>query len=397
VKKARTDKTPTEKRKRSSVEMRIEALPADGIARLAGGIAHDFNNLLTVVRNCTSFLSMEMDPDDPRQQYVDQLVTAAHRMGQVARQLQAFGRGQFMQAEDVRPGELIRRMTDTLRHVLPETVDFRVSVRATSCVVHVDPAQLERAVVDVLMYVADAVADGGRVWLTVSDEAIEAPTPDLPAGRYVKIAVANTAPKMTEAERKQVFLPGFRNKRGTTGADLRLASAYGIVKQAGGHMDTDTERDRGVVFNIYLPIVEREAREVVRLEATEQRSLRGEEIILVVEDDPSVRRTVCDSLEQYGYTVFEAQDGADALRVSDHLSTLPDLLLTDVVMPDVGGRELIEGLAHENRLPKVLLMSGYTDAILERSLPKTRYPFIPKPFTHEELAERVRAVLDARV
>lgn len=379
----------------ANARRRVAKLPADGVARLAGGIAHDFNNLLTVMRNCTAFLRQELDEQDPRQQYVDQLVTAAHRMSQVARQLQAFGRGQFMHPEDVRPAEIIRRMSDTLRHVLPETVEFRASVRATSSVVHVDPTQLERAVVGLLMYVAEAVSDGGRIWLSVTDTDVETSSPELPAGRYVEIKLASTAPKMSEAERKQAFQPGFQKKRGATGSDLRLASAYGIVKQAGGHMVADAERGKGMVFRILLPIVEREAREPAPLNLTAERSLHGEEIIMVVEDDPDVRRTVCDSLERYGYTVFEAADGADALRLADLLSTPTDLVLTDVVMPEVGGRELLEVLKYENKLPKVLLMSGYTDEMLEHSMPETRYAFIPKPFTHEELAERVREVLDS--
>lgn len=372
--------------------------PSDGAARLAGGIAHDLNNLLTVVRNCTALLRLELDEDDAGQHYVEQLLAATRRMSQVARQLQAFGRGQLMRPEDVRPGDLMRRMSETLRHVLPETVDFRVAVRATASVVHVDPSQLERAVVRLLMYLADAVGDGGRIWLSVTDtEDDETTLAGVPVGRHVKISLASTAPRLIGAASQQLFEPAFQKKRGATGSDLRLASAYGIVKQAGGHIEADAEQGRGMGFRIFLPVIEGEPRPSLKLTSDPPRELHGNEVIIVVEDDGDVRRTVCESLEMYGYSVFEADDGVSALRLTDHLSQPPDLLLTDVVMPEVNGRELIEALKQDRRLPKVLLMSGYTDEMLERSMPETPYPFIAKPFTYEELAGRVREVLDGDV
>jgi len=359
-------------------------------ASLAGGIAHDFNNLLTIVRTNVAFLQQELEHHEALP-YVDQLQAATHRMAQVVRQLQAFSGGTFTKPVDIRPGEIVRRLSDTLKHVLVETVEFRVSVKSSG-VVSMDPSQLERAVVTLLLFVAESVRDGGRIWLTVEDRAVHAKR--APAAQFVEIRFETSAAGLKLSESQRLFQPGFRKQRGSTGADLRLASVAGMVKLAGGSIEALDATTDGYGFRVLLPIVERLPDQPPRLELARERPLEGHEVILVVEDDADVRNAVRLALERFGYSVLEAEDGTDALRLMDLLTAPPDLLLTDLVMPEVGGRELVSVLAKEGKLPRVLLMSGYTNAALESALPAADHPFIAKPFTHEELAAQVREVLD---
>jgi two-component system cell cycle sensor histidine kinase/response regulator CckA len=221
------------------------------------------------------------------------------------------------------------------------------------------------------------------------------------SGRYLSILVSKTGEGLDEGEKKQAYAPRLTGKMLPKGTDLRLASVHGVVTQSGGFADVSSEKGQGTTFRVLLPILEGEAEESVATSAQHKvrivRETAGSEVILVVEDDRAVRQTVREALELYGYTVYEAADGAEALHISELFSGPPDLLLTDLVMPEVTGRELIEGLSNEGRLPKVLMMSGYTDdeVLRRRAKPHEAYPFIKKPFTHQELARKVREALDA--
>lgn len=374
----------------------------DPVAGLAGSIAHDFSGLLMIIRNAGAFLKDELGPDDPRQRHVTMLLQAADRAARLTSQLQAFGGSQLLKPEIVRPGRVIRGISETLRHLVPEDVDFRISIRAPEATVLFDALQLQVVVMNVITVAAERVRTHGRLLLAVSEETFDNTKLDngeTLSGKYLSILVSKTGEGLDEGEKKQAFAPRLTGKNLPRGTDLRLASVHGVVTQSGGFVDVTSERGRGTTFRILLPIVEPDLQPATTSAQHRARALgeiTGNEVVLVVEDDQAVRQTVREALELYGYTVYEASDGAEALHISELFSGPPDLLLTDLVMPEVSGRELIEGLRNEGRLPKVLMMSGYTDdeVIRRRAKPTEGYPFIKKPFTHQELARKVRQTLD---
>lgn len=385
--------------RREKPEAKTPPARLDSVAGLAGSLAHDFSNLLMTIRNAGSLIQEDLPPNHACQQYVSELLQASERAMLLTRQLQAMGRSQLLKPDLVRPSEIVRSVRDMLRDIVPTDVEFRVAAPISASAVRFDATQLPVVMMNLVSYVADKIERHGRIQLVVRDEILtkrhSAPGGP-PPGSYVLIAVARSGPAMDEAERKRAFNPRLAGRAMPQGTDLRLASAHGVVTQSGGYMQLARTGD-GTEFNVFLPIVLDANPDSVTVPRRVQmhKDVSGDEVILVVEDDLHVRSTVRSSLEYYGYTVVEAADGEEALRLSALFNTRPDLLLTDLVMPNVTGRELIEALAMEGRLPKVLLMSGYTDdAVLQRASPAKLYPFIKKPFTHEELAAKVRELLD---
>lgn len=370
---------------KSASPRRTTSATLDAMGGVASSVSHQYNNLLMVIRNCAALLRDDLADDDPRKTYVLDLLVAADRAARLTSQLQAFAHTRLCQTELVRPAEIIRGMSETLRHLVPEDVDFRVSIRGTACTVLFDPVQLQSVLLNLIARAADEAGARGRIFLTVAEEAFE----EVPSregstltGRHVCIALASYRSGNTRTARAR--------------RDARLANVIKTIRDSGGTVDTLTDPDGASFLKIYLPI-RHDDRPPLKLKpmASQPRSLEGCEVVLLVEDDADVRNTVRSALERYGYTVMDARDGSEALRMTDLFGTPPDLLLTDIVMPELTGGELIDALRAGGRLPKVLLMSGYADAaVLERSQPVDRYPLIRKPFTHNELATRVRELLD---
>jgi CheY-like chemotaxis protein len=290
-------------------------------------------------------------------------------------------------------------MSDLLRRLVPPDVDFKISLHAPNATVMFDVPQLRVVILNLVAFCAERVRANGRLLLTVGEERFEdvkLENDQVLSGHYVTIVVEKSGAGLDAADRKRVFEPRLTGNDLPRGTDLRLATVYGVVTQSGGTVDVASERGRGTTFRVSIPVVSvtattRPSPPHVRI----HKDISGTEVILVVEDDKAVRSMVHDMLERHGYTALEASDGAEALRVAELFNTPPDLLLTDLVMPELSGRELIEELRFGAKLPKVLLMSGYTDdEVLRRDAPAQAYPFIRKPFTHLELAAKVREVLD---
>lgn len=371
----------------------------DPVAGLAGSIAHDFSNLLMVIRNAGALLRAQLERDDESQELVSELLHAADRATKLTRQLQAIGRAQLLRPDFVRPAEVVREIRDVLREMVPTDADFRLTVQASDATVRFDATQLPIVVMNLVAYAADSIDSHGRVLVSVREQELSrkvARERKLRAGEYVAISVAHTG-AASSMERGSRFAPRLAGKQLPRGTDLRLASAHGVVVQSGGLMDVRSDAKLGTTFIVYLPIVRESERPEPKARTPLQviRSLAGNEVILVVEDDVALRRMVRASLELYGYTVLEARDGEEALKLMALYNTTPDLLLTDLVMPNVTGRELIEALTMDGKLPKVLVMSGYTDdPVLHRAGPSESFPFLRKPFTHEELAAKLRTLLD---
>jgi two-component system cell cycle sensor histidine kinase/response regulator CckA len=371
---------------------------SDPVAGLAGSIAHDFSNLLIVIRNASAFLRDDLPADHPLQEYVVQLLEAGERAAMLTRQLQAIGQSQLLSPEFVRPGQVIRELSDSLRRFVPEDVDLRVAVRSRS-EVSIDVAQFQVAIISLLTFAAENVPSHSTVVLAVNEETFDNEKlagGDIISGRFVSIVVARPGMVGDSTASKGMFAPRLTGKALPRGTDLRLATVRGIVSQSGGYVSVSTEAEPGTTFRVYLPIVAGPKSEAPAKPRVTVDLVNSGEVILLVEDDHAVRATVRAALEHYGYVVVEARDGGEAQRLMALFNVLPDLILTDLVMPNVTGRELIEGLALEGQLPKVLLMSGYTDDDLTRIGSATQtHPFIRKPFTHDELATKVREVLSS--
>lgn len=377
------------------------AATLDPVTGFAGSIAHDFSNLLMIIRNAAGFLRDDLEESDPRQRHVSDLLQASDRARQLTEQLQAIGRSQLLKPEPVRPAEAIHGISDTLRHLVPDDVELRIVIRSRQATVLFDAAQLPIVVMRLLSYAADQARSHGQLRLIVDEVRIDrarAAAHEVKAGPYVSITVVCPEQALDASEALRAFLPRLAGKQLPRGTDLRLASVHGVVRQSGGFVELASETERGLALGVYLPgtTAQPERKPAHGHRARPHRDVSGDEIILVVEDDAGVRATVREALERYGYTVLVAADGDAALRLVQLLTTPPDLLLTDLVMPEVTGRELIESLEMEGSLPKVLMMSGYTDDdVLRRSRPSEGYPFIKKPFTHQELALKIRQTLDA--
>ncbi len=371
----------------------------DPVAGLAGSIAHDYSNLLMVIQNAASLLQDQLSEDDPAQRHVALLLDAADRARRLTRELQSFGRSQLLKPEIVKPGVVVRGMADMLRHIVPRDVEFKIAVKSTSAKVLFDVAQLRLVILNLVAFAAERVKKNGRLYLSVTQvvfDDVKLPDDQVLTGHYVRIIVSKTGPGLDEAEMKRIFEPGLTGKNLPRGTDLRLASVHGVVTQSGGIVNVTSERGLGTTFQVYTPLAsEVPAEAAAPRPSPVRKDVSGSEVILVVEDDKAVRSMVQEMLERYGYTALEASDGAEALRVAELYNAPPDLLLTDLVMPEVSGRELIEELRLEDKLPKVLLMSGYTDDEVLRVGNRTaEFPFIKKPFTHYELAAKVREALD---
>lgn len=390
------------KRQASKRPPRAGRQAGDPIAGLASSIAHDFSNLLMVIRHAGAFLKEDLPPDDPRQEQVGLLLSAANRAVRLTQQLQAMGRSQLLRLELVRPAEIVRGVAGSLRDLVPEDVEFRTSIRATRATVRFDVAQLHVVLMNLVSYVAERAHSHARLMLVIAEEKIGKDAAErlgAEPGMFVSIRVVCPGQTNTETGVADVFAPRLAGKKLPRGTDLRLASVHGVVTQSGGFVSAGDRDSRDVELAVFLPLatgdeaVETDAEQRARFRV--YKDVTGTEVILLVEDDAEVRATLREGLERYGYTVLEASDGEEAERLVDLFNDQPDLILTDLVMPRVTGRELIERLRMGGRLPKILMMSGYTDDdVLRRATPHMPYPFIRKPFTHDELAAKIRETLD---
>ncbi|MDZ4859286.1 MAG: PAS domain S-box protein [Candidatus Hydrogenedentes bacterium] len=370
----------------------------EGIGRLAGGVAHDFNNLLTAIMGYCDF-ALESIPEGSKVRgQIEQVTHAAQRAAELTRQLLAFARKQIVEPRNTNLNTLTLNLEKLLRRLIGEDIDLVTFPSADPAIVCIDPGQFEQVVVNLAVNARDAMLDGGKLTLEIEhvvlDDDYAKYHPDVTPGDYVMLAMSDTGMGMPEEIRRHIFEPFFTTKEDGKGTGLGLATCYGIVKQVGGHIWVYSEPGNGTTFKIYLPRVSGEAANITRAPA--RPAAGGNETILLVEDEPMVRAITCQTLIERGYTVLEASDGQSALGLAANYHGAIDLLLTDVVMPKISGRELAEQLRMKHRDLKVLYMSGYTeDAIVHHGVLEQGISFLPKPFAPEALARKVRFVLDA--
>ncbi|MEA2707345.1 MAG: hypothetical protein QOH22_2133 [Gemmatimonadaceae bacterium] len=372
----------------------------DAVGRLAGGIAHDFNNLLTVIRLNTEIILDSFDATDPRSDDVKQIKSAAERASSLTRQLLAFSRKQILQPRVLDMNSVVGTVEPMLRRLIGEDITITSHCGARGYVV-ADPGQLEQILVNLVVNARDAMPQGGRISIETKnvnlDENYTSEHAPVVAGRYVMLAVTDTGVGMTADTKEHAFDPFFTTKDPGKGTGLGLATVYGIVKQSGGYVWIYSEPAHGTALKLYFPEVSAAAAfgSAAEYQPAIKTPNRGSETILLVEDEEAVRGLACRILERQGYRVIAAQHGRDAMEIATKEAGHIDLVLTDVVMPGMNGRGLVERLAGIRPSIKSLYMSGYTDDdIIRRGFIEPSKSFLQKPFTSEALLETVRKVLD---
>ena len=371
----------------------------DAVGRLAGGIAHDFNNLLTVIRLNTEIIMEGFDPTDPRSEDVKQIRAAAERASSLTRQLLAFSRKQILQPRVLDLNSVVNTVEPMLRRLIGEDITISSSCAARGYIV-ADPGQLEQILVNLVVNARDAMPQGGTISIETGnvelDETYTSEHAPVIPGRYVMLAVGDTGVGMSRDIREHAFDPFFTTKEAGKGTGLGLATVYGIVKQSGGYVWIYSEPGLGTTLKLYFPEVS--AATAFRAEeykAIPKDGARGSETILLVEDEEAVRGLTSRILEKSGYRVIAAQHGKEAMDIATKEEGRIDLVLTDIVMPGMNGRGLVERLAGIRPRIKSLYMSGYTDDdIVRRGFVEPSKSFLQKPFTSEALLRTVRKVLD---
>ncbi|HYU10073.1 MAG TPA: response regulator [Gemmatimonadales bacterium] len=374
-----------------------QAQKMEAIGRLAGGVAHDFNNLLTVILSYSDLLLEDLPKGSATGEDIGQIRKAAQGASELTRQLLAFSRQQVLQPKVVDLNAAVSGIERLLGRVLREDIQLRCTLAADAGTVRVDPGQLEQVLMNLAVNARDAMPQGGQLTIETAnvdlDEAYMRAHPVAAPGSYVMLAVTDTGMGMDAATQARIFEPFFTTKDVGKGTGLGLATVQGIVQQSGGFIWVYSEPSHGTCFKVYLPRVDEPVSTAANVPIE---STRGTETVLVVEDVAAVRAVSRKMLERYGYRVLDAGDGDVAVRVADESGEHIHLLLTDVVMPNVNGRDLAALFAKTRPTTKVLFMSGYTDdAIVRHGILQEGIAYLQKPFTPESLARKVRAVLDA--
>ena len=386
-----TDQRALEERLRQTQKM-------EAVGRLAGGIAHDFNNLLTAILGSVDFLRRALGPDHPEHAETEEIQKAAVRAADLTRQLLAFSRQQVLAPKVLELDALVTNLEKMLRRLIGEDVELRFAPKAPRAAVRADPGQLEQVIVNLVVNARDAMPRGGK--LTIDTATVDLDTGyawehgTVEPGRYVMLAVTDTGVGIDRAVQARLFEPFFTTKEFGKGTGLGLATAYGIVKQSGGYIWVYSEPGQGATFKVYLPRVE-PAGEPIAVPQAPARALGGTETILLAEDEAAVRNLARRVLEKHGYKLLLAATGRDGVRLAEQHGSPIDLLVTDVVMPEMGGRELAQRLTIRQPSLKVLFLSGYTDdAIVHHGVLDAGVAFLQKPFKPDELVRKIREVLD---
>ena len=373
-----------------------QAQKMEAVGRLAGGVAHDFNNLLMVVSGYTEVLMEALDQNDPLLVKVQAIQQAADRATTLTRQLLAFSRKQLLELKVVDVNSIVADMERLLRPLIGENIDLTTKLTPNVGHTRADAGQLEQVIMNLIVNAKDAMPDGGRILIQTSEADPDTARREhslIEPGTYILLSVSDTGAGMDRETQSRIFEPFFTTKEKGKGTGLGLSTVYGIVKQGGGYIFAQSEPGCGTTFRIYLPRVADPA-DSPRVDKHAQAAAGGSETVLLVEDEESVRELVRETLKTRGYRVIEASDGIAGMRVSEEYQGNIEILITDVVMPGMSGRELAKRVAAARPNIRVLYLSGYTeDAIIHEGALEPGTGFLQKPFTLQVLARKVRKVL----
>jgi PAS domain S-box-containing protein len=391
----------SERKKAEEEKLKLESQLRQGqkmeaIGTLAGGIAHDFNNLLTAIIGYGNLLRMDLDRDDPRKIYLDQMLAASEKAAGLTQSLLAFSRKQVMELKPQNVNIILKGIEKLLRRLLTEDIEFSVVLADPGVVVLADITQIDQVLMNLASNARDAMPKGGQLLIETKTVRLEKEFIQIHGygepGNYALISVADTGTGMTEETREKIFDPFFTTKEVGKGTGLGLSIVYGIIKQHNGYIQVNSEPDQGTVINIFLPAVKAWVEEII---PSPSELKGGTETILVAEDNQEVRKLTKEILARKGYDIIEALDGEQAIqKFLDQPETI-DLLLLDVVMPKKNGREVYEEIIKVNPKIKVIFTSGYTgDVVIDKGIQEEAMDFIAKPLTVRDLLLKIREVLD---
>ena len=383
---------------RKQLEQQLrQAQKMDAIGQLASGVAHDFNNLLTVIGGRSSLLLQTMRPNDPARKNVELIERTGQRAAGLTRQLLAFSRKQVLALKPLDLNILVAGVTPMLRRLIGEHIEVVVVPGRDVGHVMADAGQIEQVVMNLVVNARDAMAEGGMVRIETGSQAVQEARlhsqGQVPPGQYVTLTVQDTGSGMDSATLARIFEPFFTTKSPGIGTGLGLATVHGIVHQSGGYVAVESALGRGTTFTIYLPRIAESVGVTSGPKEPAHDLIRGTETVLLVEDDEDVRKLGSEILQRSGYTVVETGDPLDALTIAERTKGAIDLLVTDMVMPGMGGGELAKHLGTLRPELRVLYMSGYSDQIPAVVAQQPAPAFLPKPFTPHELTKKVREAL----
>jgi two-component system, cell cycle sensor histidine kinase and response regulator CckA len=393
-----TERKSAEEALREKEEQLRQSQKLEAVGQLAGGVAHDFNNLLTVITGYSDLVLRRFSHDDPARPKVEEIKRAAERAADLTRQLLAFSRKQVLQPKVININELVTNVVKMLGRLVGENIELIPDLRKDVGQVNADPGQMEQVLMNLMLNARDALRQqGGKIIVETANVELDKAYVNLRGltkpGHYVMLAVSDNGYGIDAETQKHIFEPFFTTKESGKGTGLGLSTVYGIVKQSGGFIWVYSEKGGGTTFKVYLPRIEGE----VEVLQTSEGILRdGTETILLVEDDTGVRTLIRTTLEERGYHVLEAANCDEALDIISNYQRQIHLMLTDVVMPKMNGRDLADRVQKMHPEVRVLFMSGYTDeAIVHHGVLDSDTPFLEKPFTLDKLSRKIREVLDA--
>jgi two-component system cell cycle sensor histidine kinase/response regulator CckA len=369
----------------------------DAIGRLSGGVAHDFNNILGVIIGYSEALHQKIGPDDPYREAIDEILKAGKRAASLTQQLLAFSRKQVLEPKVLDLNLVVVDVERMLRRLIGEDIELKIAASPELGRVKTDRGQIEQVILNLAVNARDAMPSGGE--LRIETANVELTENDakryryVVPGQYVRLQITDTGCGMDEELQSHIFEPFFTTKEQGKGTGLGLATVYGVIKQSGGYIWLESQPGKGSRFNIYLRRVEESVEEVCE-DKNSARRTRGPQTILLVEDEASLRTLTRNTLKEIGFTILEAQDAVQAVKIANESNSVIDLLLTDVVMPGKSGPQLARDLAPGRPGMKVLFMSGYTDgAIAAHGFLESGIMILRKPFTRQQLTQTIEEVL----
>jgi two-component system, cell cycle sensor histidine kinase and response regulator CckA len=374
-----------------------QAQKMEAVGMLAGGVAHDFNNLLTIITGYGQLILNTLGPADPNRHSAEQILKAGERAATLTRQLLAFSRRQVLQPKILDLNKLVSSLSTMLRRLIGEDIDLQQILRPELGQVSADPGQMEQVLMNLVVNARDAMPGGGTLTIETANVSLDQSYVSrhlaVKPGPYTMMAVSDTGTGMDQDTLAHLFEPFFTTNSSGQGTGFGLSTVFGIVKQSRGSVDVYSVPAHGTSVKVYLPRIDQPV--TVESEALQKAATGGSETILVVEDDEMVRNLVSETLKREGYRVLDAAEPLEARRISASHKSVIHLLITDVVMPKVSGRDLAVELSRQRLDMKVLYMSGYTDsAIVNSGILQKEVAFLQKPFTPGALAEKVREVLE---